>query len=790
MVACTTSGSLPLEALNSKPFGSESSFPFRLSADRMSVVSSDQQSVYKQRIDSMFDDTRSSLYGHSPSKLPSNVVQAKIEKMFQEVTSSSSSDDERNGQQQMNDSQMVPNNTNEKESFAVNYLGKVPLTENKTTLQNLQVPLRQLYFRYKADSEPVSSSSSRLEISTQGLKLTQPGSAKPELHSFSTIAVWAAVKCVTREEGTLAAFLPLISDPDGHDKSSLFEELIDDRDVEVLKGSHSPLLAVIMRQRGAVRQLFCHAYECSCAEDAIVIAANLYQALMVNLKSKPQHGVQKKSSSVTRHPSSVTSADGNNKAPVPPARTRRPKQHDKILTSTSENTTDEDARMSAGRERRRSQQEHAGDILTKITIPKSRSFLVRNGGSSLHELFAELRSQEGVSNMDEVLEKIVNANGMSYNDLKPLYKELLLKLAVTLTKDELYQRSKNIMKRQAKQTRKRGRRKRGIRHAFRKSVKKIKGSCQRGAKDDDLSNLVPRRRPRSSSTSSSCQSQNVTRPRRNTDAVETRLSNIAHKEMRRQAQHLLRKNEMSARVRESSSGYVSCSDCSLTSCLCDTDSCMDSDKCYCSLQINKKQFVTSSSWRHHLNKPPSNRTSRSLQMLLEQPITKSRRPSSYCSRMNVYDVLPSETATVSSRPKYQSVSVDNLALDYELFRYNAARQAARRASLQQQQQQRVMVVSARDDRGRLIYTGDSQRSRPRRSSSLASEALAVKKTTEIASLFSNMKLSQTTDIRGMEFEDDACEVEYHTLEPPEHPPLSRRGSYPGSALENSLGYLP
>lgn len=187
---------------------------------------------------------------------------------------------------------------------------------------------------------------------------------------------------------------------------------------------------------------------------------------------------------------------------VPRARPPPP-PHEKLLTTSSDNTDEEQpaSRTShvnnkPARSRRVSVDPSAGDILTKITIPKSRSFLVRSGGggSSLHELFAELRTQEGVSNMDEVLEKIVNANGMSYNDLKPLYKELLLKLAVTLTKDELYLRSKSIMKRQAKQSRMRGRRKRGLRHAFRKSVKKIKVTCQKGAKDDELSNLVGRRR--------------------------------------------------------------------------------------------------------------------------------------------------------------------------------------------------------------------------------------------------------------------------------------------------------
>lgn len=57
--------------------------------------------------------------------------------------------------------------------------------------------------------------------------------------------------------------------------------------------------------------------------------------------------------------------------------------------------------------------------------------------------------------MDDILNAIINSDGMSFNDLKPIYKEFLLKLAVTLTKDELYQRSKSIMRRQKKKKLKR-----------------------------------------------------------------------------------------------------------------------------------------------------------------------------------------------------------------------------------------------------------------------------------------------------------------------------------------------
>lgn len=58
--------------------------------------------------------------------------------------------------------------------------------------------------------------------------------------------------------------------------------------------------------------------------------------------------------------------------------------------------------------------------------------------------------QENLHSLDDILNAIIDSEGMSFNDLKPIYKEFLLKLAVTLTKDELYQRSKSIMRRQKK----------------------------------------------------------------------------------------------------------------------------------------------------------------------------------------------------------------------------------------------------------------------------------------------------------------------------------------------------
>ena len=40
---------------------------------------------------------------------------------------------------------------------------------------------------------------------------------------------------------------------------------------------------------------------------------------------------------------------------------------------------------------------------------------------------------------------MISPDGMSFNDIKPVYRELLLKLAMTMSQDEIFQRSKTIM---------------------------------------------------------------------------------------------------------------------------------------------------------------------------------------------------------------------------------------------------------------------------------------------------------------------------------------------------------
>jgi hypothetical protein len=60
-------------------------------------------------------------------------------------------------------------------------------------------------------------------------------------------------------------------------------------------------------------------------------------------------------------------------------------------------------------------------------------------------LFRELKEKEGVDSIDDVLQRVISPNGMSFNNIKPVYRELLLKLAMTMSQDEIFERSKTIM---------------------------------------------------------------------------------------------------------------------------------------------------------------------------------------------------------------------------------------------------------------------------------------------------------------------------------------------------------
>uniref|UniRef100_A0A182STU2 PID domain-containing protein n=1 Tax=Anopheles maculatus TaxID=74869 RepID=A0A182STU2_9DIPT len=124
-----------------------------------------------------------------------------------------------------------------------------------------------------------------LDISPIGLRIRAGSGKEPAVTPFQNIAVWSAVKFVVSGAEGGAAFLPLITDPENIDKSSLFRPLSAADKRRLSSGLHSPLFAIVMRSTTVPRQLECHGFVCQTPEDAIVIAATLYQSLMAHMSS-------------------------------------------------------------------------------------------------------------------------------------------------------------------------------------------------------------------------------------------------------------------------------------------------------------------------------------------------------------------------------------------------------------------------------------------------------------------------------------------------------------------------
>lgn len=492
-------------------------------------------------------------YGYGDAK-NKNTVQEKIEKMFAEISSSELDTDA------SMESAVASN------KYHVQYIGCAGLSGKISSLEGLQKPVRDMYFGYRESwerhyvqqDEARRDFSGLLEISAAGLTIRyrdELGKVVHQTNPFPSIAVWAALKYVCRRRspptttttvtGTSDyeyAFLPLIADPDGSDKAPLFRDVdAGDRARLDAAGDHAPVFTVVTRKAG--KRLECHGFACETENDALLMAANLYGALVAAMSSvaaaaaaaeeagddttgglpttapvtrrviRQRNGFTSMSSTAG---SSVGGADVAPPALPPPRPPRRNKKSSSSTASstcgggdrTSEIVVDDvcsDAKTfrmtvrqapslrrglcnsssAAGGVRSssvRAESVGGGDILTKVAIPRSRSFLGlasskyprraagcgiesaadrlrrRSNGSGVmgfSDMFNELRLQEGLSNMDDILNAIINVEGMSYNDLKPLYREFLMKLAMTLTKDELYLRTKAIMTEQKRRRKKR-----------------------------------------------------------------------------------------------------------------------------------------------------------------------------------------------------------------------------------------------------------------------------------------------------------------------------------------------
>ncbi|KRT84723.1 hypothetical protein AMK59_297, partial [Oryctes borbonicus] len=393
--------------------------------------------------------------------------------------------------------------------------------------------------------------------------------------------------------------------------------------------------------------------------------------------------------------------------------------------------------------------ENSGDILTKVTIPRSGSFLnaggltrykskvqrnngLATGGSPLgfSELFNEFRLQEGLHSVDEILGVIIDPEGMSFNDLKPIYKEFLLKLALTLTKDELYQRSKLIMRRQKKKllrnnsmhSKKRQvpvyNKFKRLKHIFQK-IKLAKENKMIATSSENDAKL-----PESSLSSSSYDTRHF-KPKEvkitRRQSYKKRSSNKSRRDRVSTSEEsdffsLRRKKTPqtnSNQNRNSSSGYVSCSECSYDSdtctcisadkcycslgnktckyspetsekkvkccctnekadfiwCGCDTDSCTDSNKCYCSIKKEKNTIFEQLKQRGFIPTaetaitPPNHR-----KLCKKNSNTRSTKSLEYMSNPSekYYEKLKRNPSS-SKQKKRRSYTSENLAVDYELF---------------------------------------------------------------------------------------------------------------------------
>ncbi|CAH0758706.1 unnamed protein product [Diatraea saccharalis] len=307
-------------------------------------------SLYKQKIDALFDDTRSvaslpqythmtvSELGRRDSKVSSardskatiyeddddycqnkinkinNTVQDRIERMFADMAGESKQSSENIGIH----------------IFNVHYLGSTPLQDKVTSLSGLQRPLKDLYFAYRRNFRHKCTFAGRLEISKSGLKVRYKGEKGDleQLNPFPTIAVWSAVKFVVQpsehESHDLSyAFLPLITDPDNIDRHALFRILeIPDKKYILShnENSHSPLFAVVMRKIGVAKQLECHGFVCQTTEDAIVIAATLYKSLMSHMSRQGHIDKKKLKNRNGVSCMSITSSLSPNDVPIRPPR--------------------------------------------------------------------------------------------------------------------------------------------------------------------------------------------------------------------------------------------------------------------------------------------------------------------------------------------------------------------------------------------------------------------------------------------------------------------------------------
>uniref|UniRef100_A0A1I8MDX8 PID domain-containing protein n=1 Tax=Musca domestica TaxID=7370 RepID=A0A1I8MDX8_MUSDO len=818
----------------------------------------------------------------------SNSVQAQIEQLFTDVAKDATS------------------------SFAVTCLGSLPLKDKVTSLQGLQEPLRELYLKEIKDEKrntgslDICATGLRVKISTKSENTTK-STNEGEITPFHNIAVWSAVKFTVSQEDGGAAFLPLITSPENIDKSLLFQPLSVSEQKRLANNQHAPIFAVVMRSADLPKVLECHAFICKSTEDAIVIAATLYQSLMAHVSSNSHRSTKRRtprnqngvscisiasSSAVTGsnyhsrsqlvsagRKSSFRSTNGSlGNVPSVASRSSRKKRVANSSLSSSSNIINEAVETSTEERKRKSHKskrappipttipgemsrrlhssnrdnrnspsssyhenmdkngkhlnvghtrkisgdavykasqflsngappavvaaaiassggglrtsDTTGDILTRVAIPRSGSFLntggltryksraarrnsdkIGNGGGGggggsplgFSELFNEFRLHENLHSLDDILNAIIDADGMSFNDLKPIYKEFLLKLAVTLTKDELFQRSKNIMRRQKKKKLKRklytnsSQKKTKTPIFGTKSLKKVfqlgqfrscRGKPPKPPRNKELGNhhrksdppivIGP---PTMISTHPNHGRSNPVHPHNQRNRATTSGSDVS----------LVRHENAFGLNRNSSSGYVSCSECSYDSESC---TCTSADRCYCSLRTEE---INENELRRRNERRSSKRIVQNANMNRQSLISCKSDDKCYCSLVEEDNQV---TAAEDDSPHTHSdttwCDTDSCISASKCYckriEHNGPgprpMDANHKSKPHKSRRSRSTTRKPNDKFGvdyELFNINSNGNTKPVQSH----EALSVKKSVEAAAIFADVKLSQTTDIKSL-----------------------------------------
>ncbi|CAL4208675.1 unnamed protein product [Meganyctiphanes norvegica] len=902
--------------------------------------------------DTSMSPTRSSNMSHlrprgvSPTRSPLTTLTRPTDTSQRTVSSSPSRNREVSNTRASESSESIPRTFISTMSYGVDYLGFIPIQSTKTSLEMVQEPLKDLYYEYRFSlnngHKPMPG---RIQLNESGLNIAY-GHSVEQVSNYSTtypfqnIAIWAAIKLVIRkqlgEHGAMHysyAFLPLISDPDQKDKFNLYNPLTV-ADPTVMNGAHPPMFSCITRKKSNPSILECHGFVCRSTEDAVIIAANLYQSVQITssreMKKEPNKPIE--------NPRIVMSdSETDSSLPVRPPRRKRTSSQsedspfnstermgrsksqpgdspfnstERMVRSKSQDfrqaniITNDNIRGSKRQIRRSHSDRQLGPVIVDSdssysngSLRKSKSLVHIQNDYNLQDFLQEVRQKTGMRTVNDVLKQAIHPKGMSFSEMDPDKREILLRLATTLSKDEIYKYSKNIMKKQKA-----------------KSYSNLIESDSESSSISSVFKATKRSLSRLGSRASSV--HNIYKTDRsplkkfmsNRNQYSFDGSRNSNEEMHKR---MASKNPGKNRSHGHGEGYVSCSDCGYESerydkchcatkqtnrltnhgkvqtatltnnsnkvrihssyCNCEAESSAESEICYCSLNTIKRNarrlaetnhdsetdtsngsliyghkkgynsysnlsdIVSSDSdtWKRTSDNSRSNtlrsrgsssgisdksRIHSSGSVFTVDPYpTRGRRISSNMS-------LDSDTSSGGSGYHSQEVempkriqSPQHFPSAESIYKARKLRQLQAKAKLDEDSvsssnessiskgthrpyrsqeistpQQKVLLVSACDTNGKLVYQGASKQDQQLENTS---SIISMKKTAEIAALFTDMKLNQTTDminaLNSLPTSDDSLDDSLDESEDENFSTTQTNGSFLFSDdMQNSLGFLP